>query len=388
MSVVTDRSRAASDAPDWRALRAKFPLLGKWTYLDLGRKAPLPVYAQQAANAWFEDTFETAGAAAFSMSEVEKTRSAVADTFGAPVDKVALIKNTAEGINIVAAGFPWAPGDNVVISQHEHENNTFPWRYLADKGVEVRFAEPDEDGCVRPSSYERAVDDRTRIIAVAWVTYGNGYRADIPALGRFCKSRNIKLVVDAIQAVGVLSDRVDALGADVVVAGGHKAQFSLTGAGFMYLTLEMIKLLRPPYGAKFSFTSNDRHQAAPKLQDNARRFEYGNPNFMGLAVQRRSAAFISEIGLGNIETRVKALSTYLIDEAKARQMKVLTPIDWNERAGIVAIAVNGDADEVEARLNDNHVRIAAKDGHLRAGIHFYNNQEDIDRFLISLTAIQ
>lgn len=373
--------------PDWPALREAFPVLRNYAYLDLGRKAPLSIYAKEASDAWFVDTFETGGTTAFSMEAVEDTRSVVARTFGAPADQIALIKNTSEGINIVAAGFPWKPGDNVVITEHEHENNTFPWRHLADQGIEIRFAEPDDDGCVRLAGYERAVDGRTRILSVAWVAYGNGYRADLATLSEFCKSHGIKLVVDAIQAVGVLSDRVDSLGADVVVAGGHKAQFSLTGAGFMYLTTEMINLIRPPYAAKFSFTSNDRHQSAPKLHDNARRFEYGNPNFMGLAVQRRSAEFVAKIGLENIEARVRELTTYLIDEAGKRQIKILTPSDWEQRAGIVAIAVNGNADEVEANLKSQGVRLAAKDGHLRAGIHFYNNHNDIDRLLAALVAV-
>ncbi|MGI9522718.1 MAG: aminotransferase class V-fold PLP-dependent enzyme, partial [Hyphomicrobiaceae bacterium] len=373
-------------APDWAALRNAFPLLNNFAYLDLGRKAPLPIYAKEAADAWFRDTFDTGGEAAFSMSSTEETRAAVANTFGAPLEQIALIKNTSEGINIIGAGFPWVAGDNVVITEHEHENNTFPWRHLANRGVEIRFAEADDDGCVRLAGYERAVNDRTRILAVAWVAYGNGYRADITALSTFCKSRGIKLVVDAIQAVGILSDRVDSLGADVVVAGGHKAQFSLTGAGFMYLTPEMIDLIRPPYAAKFSFTSTDRHQAAPKLQSNARRFEYGNPNFMGLAVQRRSAEFVAGIELKNIEARVRELTTYLIDQAQARQIKILTPSRWEERAGIVAIAVDGDADEIEASLKAQGVRIAAKDGHLRAGINFYNNHDDIDRLVAGLVA--
>ena len=387
MSTLNSPTKtSAQNGPDWSALRDVFPLLRNFAYLDLGRKAPLPIYAKEAADAWFQDTFDTAGEDAFSMSSVEETRTAVANTFGAPPDQIALIKNTSEGINIVGAGFPWVAGDNVVITEHEHENNTFPWRHLADQGVEIRFAEPDDDGCVRLAGYERAVDERTRILAVAWVAYGNGYRADIPALSKFCKSRGIKLVVDAIQAVGILSDRVDALGADVVVAGGHKAQFSLTGAGFMYLTPEMIELIRPPYAAKFSFTSTDRHQVAPKLQSNARRFEYGNPNFMGLAVQRRSAEFVGDVGLENIEARVRELTTYLIDEAQARQIKVLTPSRWEERAGIVAIAVNGDANEIEANLKKQGVRIATKDGYLRAGISFYNNHDDIDRLLAGLVA--
>lgn len=74
------------------------------------------------------------------------------------------------------------------------------------------------------------------------------------------------------------------------------------------------------------------------------------------------------------------------DQARARQIRILTPTRWKERAGIVAIAVNGDADEIEAKLKTQGVRIAAKDGHLRAGVHFYNNHEDIDRLIAGLAA--
>jgi selenocysteine lyase/cysteine desulfurase len=391
MSASRDDTNVAHDrkstTPDWSKLRAEFPLLKRVAYLDLGRKAPLPLCVKNAADSWFADTFETGGADAYSMESVEKARSAVANTFGAPAAQVALIKNTSEGINIVAAGFPWQPGDNVVISVHEHENNTFPWRHLASRGVEIRLAEPDDDGCVRLGAYERASDERTRIIGVAWVAYGNGYRADIPALSKYCRAKGIKLVVDAIQAVGVLSDPVSSLGADVLVAGGHKAQFSLTGAGFMYLTPEMIEMLRPPYAAKFSFESLDRHLSNPQLRNDARRFEYGNPNFLGLAVERRSAQWIEQIGLANIEARVHALTSYLIDGARARQIKVLTPDPWHERAGIVALAVPGDADTIEARLREEGVRVAAKDGHIRAGVNFYNNHDDIDRLLAGLASL-
>ena len=391
MSSQSTSSSASEQEPeevDWAAFRSEFPLLSRAAYLDIGRKAPLPMWAKREADSWFEDAFETGGASAFSMDGAEQTRQEVAETFGAPANQVALIKNTSEGINVVAAGFPFHRGDNVVISHQEHENNTLPWRYLEqERGVEVRFAEADADGCVRTDAYDQVVDARTRMIAVAWVTYSIGHRADLSALASYCKAHDIKLVVDAIQAVGILSNRIDALGADVVVAGGHKAQFSLAGAGFMYLTPEMVGLLRPPYAAKFSFASLDRRQTELVLHANARRFEYGNPNFLGLAVQKRSAERIRAIGLANIEARVRTLTTRLIDGAQERQLRVLTPTDWSERAGIVSLRVRGDADTIEAELKRQGVRVAAKDGHIRAAVHAYNNEDDIDRLLGCLSVV-
>jgi len=374
-------------AADWTTLRADFPTTSARVYLDIANKAILPRSVEAAMGEWMADVYERAGENAFSMQRIEETRDVVADVFGAPRDCLAFIKNTSEGVNIVAQGFPWRPGDNVVISEYEHENNTFPWRHLAGRGVEVRLASPGADGRITVDRYEKLIDDRTRIIAVAWVVYGNGYRADLQTLSAFCHERDIKLVVDGIQAVGVLSAPISSVGADVLIAGGHKAQFSLAGAGIMYATPEMIEMLTPPYAAKFSFSSLDRTLPNPELAHDAHRFEYGNPNFLGRWVQRRSAEYIRSIGLANIESRVRHLTTYLMDAARTRQIRVRTPEPWPERAGIVSLDLGRDAQAMVAALRDQGIVVSYKDTHLRASIHFYNSEDDIDRLMDALHRI-
>ncbi|MFQ6094449.1 MAG: aminotransferase class V-fold PLP-dependent enzyme, partial [bacterium] len=287
---------------------------------------------------------------------------------------------------IVAPGSPLKPGDNVLISDFEHENNTFPWRHLNAQGIEVRWAKPEADGRVTIDCYYKLLDDRTRILSASWVTYGNGYRADVPALSEFCHERGIKLVIDGIQAVGVLATPLTELGADVIVAGGHKGQFSLAGAGFMYATDEMIRMTTPPYAAKFSFTSNDRMQENLVLALDAHRFEYGNPNFLGVWIQRQSAEYLKTIGLQKIEGRIKELTTYLIDRADDMHLKIRTPRPWSARASIVSFDVGDGAAEIVARLRDQNIIVSEKDGHLRAGLQFYNTKDELDRFLEAIQA--
>ncbi|GMQ90180.1 MAG: cysteine desulfurase [Gammaproteobacteria bacterium] len=371
--------------PDWQALRREFPTTEKFTYLDIARKAILPRRVEEAMREWFADIYHYAGADAFSMDCIEQTRTKVAEVFGASPENIALIKNTSEGINIVAQGYPLEAGDNVLISKFEHENNTFPWRHLDAKGIEIRWAEPDAQGRVTVDCYRELVDKRTRILGAAWVAYGNGYRADVPTLAEFCHTHGIKLVIDAIQAVGVLATSLADLGADVIVAGGHKAQFSLAGAGFMYITEEMAQCITPPYAAKFSFTSNDRMQERPDLAPDAHRFEYGNPNFLGIWVQGRSAEYLQEIGLGNIEARVRELSTYLMERATELGIKVKTPRPWHERAGIVSFNLPGDAGENVVRLRAKNIVCSVKDGLVRAAVHFYNTEEELERFIAEIT---
>ena len=379
--------QSTSGEVDWAALRADFPTTKQFCYLNLANKAILPTLVEKSMQSWMHDIYENAGDIAFSMGEIEKTRAAVADTFGAPSECISLIKNTSEGINIVAQGFPWKEGDNVVISEFEHENNTFPWRHLASRGIEIRIAPSGDDGRVTVDQYRDFVDDHTRILAVGWVVYGNGYRSDLRELSAFCHEQGVKLMVDAIQAVGILNERLDDVGADIIIAGGHKAQFSLTGAGIMYATREMIQMLIPPYAAKYSFNTLDRTIDAPALAEDAHRFEYGNPNFAGLWVQRRSAEYIKQIGLDNIEARVEALTTYLIECADKHQVRVRTPRPWSQRGGIVSLDLGGHAGAAVKALHEQDVIVAEKDGHLRTSMHFYNNEEDIDRFFSALQAL-
>lgn len=373
-------------APDWPALRREFPTLERFHYLDIGKKAILPRAVENAMQEWLEDVYQQAGANAFAMERTEDARRTVAEVFGMPAACTSLIKNTSEGMNIVAQGFPWREGDNVVLSEFEHENHTFPWRHLARRGVQVRIASGDAQAPMTVDRYRALVDARTRVLAVSWVAYGNGSRADIPAFAAFCRERDIALVVDGIQAVGVLADRVEDLGAHVLVAGGHKAQFSLAGAGFMYTDPELIDRLTPPYAAKFSFTSNDRSNPQPELAHDAHRFEYGNPNFLGIWVQRRAAQYLQRIGLHHIEARVCELTTRLIEGAEQRQLRVRTPRPWAQRAGHVSFDLGVPAAGPVAFLREHDVVVSEKDGHLRASAHFYNDACDIDRLLELLPA--
>ena len=184
----------------------------------------------------------------------------------------------------------------------------------------------------------------------------------------------------------VLATPIAELGADVLVAGGHKAQFSLAGAGFMYATSDMIEMLTPPYAAKYSFTSNDRMQPSPELAHDGHRFEYGNPNFLGCCVQKRAAEYVGEIGLANIEARIRTLTTALMEDAERRQIKVRTPRSWAERAGIVSFDIGCHAGDKQAQLRAQNIVVSEKDGHLRTAVHFFNMEDDLTRFLDALQA--
>src|SRR6185295_3329848 len=219
------------------------------------------------------------------------------------------------------------------------------------------------------------IDSRTRVVATAYVTYGNGYRVDLPALGRICREREIRLVVDGVQAAGILAAPLSELGADIVAIGGHKGLLGLTGTGVVYCRAELIRSLSTPFIRPLSVMGAAQNQQFDYVHD-AHRLEGGNPNFLGIRVMRRSAEFLQSIQIANIEQRVRQLTTHFLALVRKAGLKTQTPDEWEERAQIVNLVVP-DAKRLQARLRDQHIVVNVKDDALRVSMSFFNNEEDL-----------
>jgi cysteine desulfurase/selenocysteine lyase len=364
--------------PDWAALRKEFPTLAQWTYLDVARKTIPPRCAEWAMQEYCRDVYENAGADAWSGENVEATRELMAQLLGAQASELAFTKNTTEGLNIAAHAFDLKPGDNIVLTDLEHVNNIWVWRHWEAKGVEIRFA-ANRDGHLTLDTFLEKIDSRTRVVACAYVTYGNGYRVNLPELGKICRERDIRLVVDGVQAAGILAAPLSELGADIVAIGGHKGLLGLTGTGLVYCRKELIRELKTPFIRPLSVVGAAANKQFDYVHD-AHRFEGGNPSFLGLKVMRRGAEFVQSIGIPNIEARVRDLSATFLDMVRKAGLKTQTPAQWEERSHIVNLLVP-DAKALQAKLHARRVVVNVKDDALRVSMSFFNNEEDLEKAL-------
>ncbi|MEK6592991.1 MAG: aminotransferase class V-fold PLP-dependent enzyme [Pseudomonadota bacterium] len=370
------------NTPDWAALRREFPTLAQWTYLDVARKTPPPRCQEQAMQAYCRDVYDNAGADAWSATNVADTRIAMAQLLGAKPTEIAFTKNTTEGLNIAAHAFDLKAGDNIVLTDMEHVANIWVWKHWESKGVEIRFAQ-NRNGCLPLEAFVEKMDASTRVVSTAYITYGNGYRVNLPALGAACRERGCRLVVDGVQAAGILAAPLSELGADIIAIGGHKNLFGLTGSGLMYCREELVDELKAPFlkapVAKGSATARAHVNSQFDYVRTAHRFEGGNPNFLGIRVLRSGAEFIQAIGLRHIENRVRQLTTTCLELIKAAGLKTLTPQSWEARAHIVNVMVP-DAAGLMERLREKHRIVAnVKDDALRLSMSFFNNEEDLER---------
>lgn len=365
---------------DWNSIRGEFPTLARWTYLDCARKTIPPRCQEQALLDYTRDVYENAGADAWSAVNVAETRAAMAQLLGAKPTEIAFTKNTTEGLNIAAHGFDLRPGDNVVLTDLEHVANVWVWKHWEAKGVELRYAR-NREGRLPLDAFLEQMDARTRVVSTAYVTYGNGYRVNLPELGRACRSRGVRLVVDGVQGIGILGARLDALGADVIACGGHKGLLGLTGSGIVYCREELVNALRTDFVKQPAAEPAGLAHVQSQFDyvRTAHRFEGGNPNFLAIRVFRKGAEFLRAVGLDRIEHRVRELTTTFLGLLKAAGLDSQTPDVWEERAHIVNVLVP-DAAQLMERLREKHRVVAnVKDGALRLSMSFYNNEEDLER---------
>src|SRR5256886_7427471 len=240
------RLRAVRDS--FRALRAaEFPWAADTVYLNNAAIGPIPERTRRTL-----DEFTAKRTAPHLLPDRERlaglqsAREALAQLINAETGEIALATNTSYGLNLAARALPLTPGDVVLVSDREFPANVYPWLLLKKQGIEVELAPcgpegwPDEDYLV-----ERLHDPRVRVLAVSFVQFSNGYRADLGRLGAACRANGTFLVVDGIQGVGNSTLAARATPADILACGGQKGLLSPWASGFVYVRREPISARAP-----------------------------------------------------------------------------------------------------------------------------------------------
>jgi selenocysteine lyase/cysteine desulfurase len=227
-------------------------------------------------------------------------------------------------------------------------------------------------------------------VSTAYVTYGNGYRVDLRALSAVCRERGVRLVVDGVQAAGIIAAPYSELGADVIAVGGHKNLFGLTGSGIVWCREELVNQLDASFIKAPAMPGSAQARAHANSQFDymrvAHRFEGGNPNFLGVRVLRRGAEFLQSIGVPHIEGRVRELTSACMTLLRSKGLKTTTPENWEERAHIISVIVP-DADGLMTVLREKHrVVTNVKDNALRLSMSFFNNEEDLERAVHAISS--
>jgi selenocysteine lyase/cysteine desulfurase len=368
---------------DWSRYRAEMPITQRWAFFDHAAVAPITARAQKAINEWAADMAENGDVMEHRwVHRVEEVRRLAGRLLDAdPVD-IAFIKNTSEGVGIVAEGFPWKPGDNLVTAAEEYPANIYPWMNLASRGVEFRTV-PSRDGRILIDNLRSAIDSRTRLVSLSFVEFASGFRNDLDAIGALCREKGIYFFVDAIQGLGTFPLSVRHTPIDFLAADGHKWLLGSEGAGIFYIRRDLVDMLHAvDIGWNSVIGARNFGKIDFRLKPNAGRWESGSLNVGGIAALGASVEMLLEIGIAAIAERVTELTDYLCERAARIGLGVYSSRRPEDKSGIVSlVAPDTDPIQLVRGFKKEGVVINQRSGRLRISPHFYNTHAEIDRLI-------
>ncbi|HCQ02951.1 MAG TPA: aminotransferase [Candidatus Latescibacteria bacterium] len=371
---------------DLHQIRQEFPVVNQITYLNHAAVGTISRRVRSAVEQYVKDFNEFAAShyAQWDLT-VQDTRRAVAQLIHAEADDIALVKNTSEGICFAANGIDWHPGENVIVNDMEFPSNVLPWLNLTSRDVETRFVKS-HHGRIVPEDIHAMIDDKTRVVAISHVEFGNGFRNDIGTIGAICREKGVYFVVDAIQSLGQVPINVIETPVDILTADAHKWLLGPEGIGVFYCAPHMIERLHLyEVGWHSIKEAGDYDSYDPTPAATAQRFECGALNTMGIYALKAAVDLLLEVGVENIQDRLLLLTSTLIDHLQNKGYRIVSPRGKEEWSGIVTFMSDRyDTESLHLTLRSKHIIGAKRGGGIRISPHFYNTEEEVLRVVDAL----
>src|SRR6184192_11737 len=366
--------------PDWASLRAEFPLLDRYVYLNACSLGPLPLAGQAALEAYARAWLEKGTPAWHSdwLPVLDRLRSRVAELLHAPAGSTAIAPSVSVALGTLASGLPLPPGrDKVLIGALDFPTIGHQW--LSRPQFEVEFV-PSEDGMtIPPEAFAERIDSRTALVATTHLFYTTGYLQDVRAIAATAHAAGALCLIDGYQTCGCVPLDVAEMDCDAFVGGCLKWVSGGPGNAFLYVRPEMIPRVRPQgtgwFATRdpFSFTLQELVFA-----DDARRLETGTwamaCHYAGLA----GLDMVLDVGVANIRESPGDQTHRILERCDEAGVQTFTPRARARRCGIVTLECEHPED-VEAKLRAEGVIVDSRPGRIRLSPHWCVTEEELER---------
>lgn len=367
-------------------VRQRFPHTKKVTYFNAGSYGPFSIDVQQA----IESNINQRVAAerddshdAFATQD--ELRAIFAKLIGARKREVGIGLNTSFGLNIAAFGLPLSKGDEVLVSDVEFPAIRYTWRAAAEaRGFKLKVLKS-RGRCFSLDALRRGVTKRSKVLAVSWVQFFNGYKVDLHELSEFCREHGIYFVVDGIQGMGVEPINMKNVDIDVFTSGCQKWMLSPQGCGFFYLSDRIRDQLKQPFmswlGSDWKMNFTDLFKYEQPFFDSARRFEMGYYVVLNLMGMRAASQMFVDLGIRNIQRHNYALIDRLADFIDSHPFYTITSsMDPKHRSSLFTFTCD-DYKLLHRELLKHKIILVQREGSIRVSVHLYNNERDIDKMI-------
>lgn len=369
--------------------RSEFAVTRRYVYLNHASAGPLPLSSLSAIEEFLRAHAQDGVRGTFPHDcAMPEYRERIGRFIGVDGKRIALAPNTSAAASVVASGFDWKPGDEVLLCDNEFPANAVPWTALRGRGVNVRLL-PAQRERLTPDVLRRAISARTRIVAVSWVSYADGYRHDLAGLAQAAHDAGAFLCVDAMQALGALPLDVSRVGADAVYAGAAKWLLGLHGIALLYIGErldERLHLTNPGWRSVADMW--DFHNYTQPLSRDAMRFEAGTPNLIGTLSLVYAAELFERSGKERIAEHVLGLTDHLCEGLQRLGAEVCSPRGDGVSSGIVTFEFRGrDNIAIGRALEEAGILTTYRAGRVRVSPHGYNTLSEIDVLLETLSGM-
>ncbi|MFB3764629.1 MAG: aminotransferase class V-fold PLP-dependent enzyme [Methanotrichaceae archaeon] len=388
---------------DVSKIRADFPILKDIIYMDSASTSLTPEPVLKSVLDYYKGYRANVGRGVYSLAQIADQRyrdahKKVASLIEASQGTIAFTKNATESINMVANGLDWKSDDKIVTTIIEHHSNLLPWMRLRRHGVKLEVIKSDKKGRLDLSDFERAIDGKTKLVAVSQISNVLGIVLPIKEISRICKDKGTMLLVDGAQSVPHTPINVKDLGCDFLCFSGHK-MLGPTGTGVLWMKDENIEPLMVG-GGMVEDVSSDGYERKSGYGG----FEAGTPNISGGIGLGAAVNYLKDIGIDKINVHELQLTSrllYGLEEIKG--VEIYGPDDMKERGGVISFNIEGLEPHEVALMLDETSNILVRSGHhcciplmkhlglkhgtVRASLYIYNTGEEVERFLNAIELI-
>ena len=377
-----------------QSIREEFPILKFKTYLNSAAHGPVLKRVWESVQEWWNFRLCEDLSVRQPYAKVEAAKLIHAST-----EEICWCSRVTQGFNMVSSMMDLKKGENVVVTDLGYPSNVYVWLPFREKGVKIRRIN-NRDGLIDNSDFEAAIDDKTRVVSISHIEWTSGIRYDMESIVEIAHEHGALVIDDGYQAVGPIDVNVRRDGVDFLLVGSEKWLCSPAFAGIFYIRKDILDEFEPKYrfynqveeafinDPPWMKPDSDNITSYDKpLYPNAEKFYRGCVAESAIWGFNASLEYFNELGASTREKIVLDNSEYLIDKLLELGLKVNTPIEPENRGGLVTYTTGRHKIDVESyqTLLDKGIIVALRSqggvGGIRVSTHIFNTKKDIDQLI-------
>lgn len=367
------------------AMRERFPIFQKKMYMNSCSQGALSIDVKKAYAQYLLDWDEKGSPWELWVEKLEAARQAFAGLINAEGNEVAVVGSVSDAVAGVAGSLDYSDGRNkIVVTDFDFPTVPQIWHAHERHGLQVVHV-PAAGNRVLTQDIAEAIDERTKLVAIAHVCFRNGSKVDVAEIVKAAHAKGALVLLDAYQSLGTVPLDVKRLKLDFLVGGTLKYLLASSGMAYLYVRKELLPTVDPTavgWFAQANIFAMDVHRHTPS--PTARKFEGGSPPVPNLYAALAGIKLLQAVGVERIESHVREITGAIKEGAMKRGFNLMSPVNPNHHGAMVSLRSH-KVDLLVKWLEADNIIVSSRDNNLRLSPHFYNNLADVDRLMDSLT---